>query len=159
MKEPIKNVPQELRNERAFVVYLHCNSLTEVSNETGMNLNTINYLHDKHNWAERREEHFNKVRQSVNEDLENLAIQQANLASKALAKLDKLLDVRIEDIEVRSLEELFNAFNTGIDALQKLVNAKPADKETISQTVNISFENEEEEAEFSEIMNDAWGDL
>jgi len=151
--------PAEINHMRAFMAFLQCDTIEEVAEATGLPVSTVQYLSNEYDWQKRRAEHFAKVQQCINEDLDNFAMKQARLASKLVDKLSELLEIDIDGIQVKSLSDLFEAFDTGVETIQKLIRAKPADRDTIQNTININFESKAEEDAFIDIMNEAYEDL
>jgi len=152
--------PNELKRMKAFLTYLNCNTFKEVSQETDESQYHIQNWAKEENWIERRKKHFKMVQEQMVDSQQRLAHKQALLANQVVDRLSDMISVNLDEVEIRSVSDLWEAFATGIEALQSLTGTQPVtQQDNVLSQVNINLDSSEKQAEFDEIMDGAYEEL
>lgn len=121
--------PIEITKEKAFVAYILTGNRSASSRLCGVNVDVIKHWIEVEDWETSRQEYYDEVHKYTSDFLrEDLAVKQAEMATKALEWLDDMMLTNLQDAEGGSKLDLWKAFETGVNAVEKLLGMTSSDK-------------------------------
>lgn len=121
--------PVEITKEKAYIAYILTGNRSAASRLCGVNHEIIKNWIEVEDWETSRQKYYDDVHQYTSEFLhENLAARQAEMAAKAMQWLEDMMLTDLPDAEGGTKLDLWKAFETGVNAIEKLLGMASGEK-------------------------------
>lgn len=121
--------PVEITKEKAYIAYILTGNRSAASRLCGANHEIIKHWIETEDWETSRQDYYDEVHKHASEFLhENLATKQAEIAVKAMAWLEDMMVTDLRDAEGGTKLDLWKAFETGVNAVEKLLGMASGEK-------------------------------
>ena len=114
-------VPQSIGQlkQEALQIYLLTGSYQKVAAELNLPTFQVFQWAKEERWDKLFKEHEARLRKKA---IHELAQQRIDLAKYAIERLKKMLEVDLEHVQAESLEEVWTAFQKGVETVERLIS-------------------------------------
>ena len=126
---PKRTEPQDITKEKAFIAYMLTGGCRPAAKIVGVTDGTVDKWAVEGDWATTRQEYYDEVHKYTSAFLqEDLSQKQAMMAAKAIEWLEDMMLTDLRDAEPGTKLDLWKAFETGVNAISKLLGMSQGDK-------------------------------